>query len=316
MVVIGVDLGGTKSAVALFSTDGVLIHKQTAALASLSGEAVGQLIISQIQGLLDEASVQGLEVAAAGVSVPGIYYATSGCVWAPNVPGWVKYPLRSRLNEAFRSLQIRIDSDRAAYILGEVWQGCARGCQNAIFLAIGTGIGAGILIDGKILRGAQDIAGAVGWMGLQQPFHAEYATCGAFEYYASGEGLARLARHYLIQDPTYQGPLRAKPVSVISSYDLFDLLDQEDELVKKVFGQAVQLWGMAAANLISTFNPQKLIFGGGVFGPASRFIDAIRGVAGQWAQPISMKHCAIDISTIGSDAGLIGAAKIGLSALE
>jgi glucokinase len=73
-------------------------------------------------------------------------------------------------------------------MLGEQWQGNANGCKDAIFIAVGTGIGAGILVDGKVLRGSNDIAGAIGWMALPKPFHNKYISAGCFEYYASGAG--------------------------------------------------------------------------------------------------------------------------------
>ncbi len=91
-------------------------------------------------------------------------------------------------------MEIRIDNDRACYILGETWKGSATGCKHAIFLSVGTGIGAGILVDGKVLRGANDIAGSIGWMALTDPFLQEYVKYGCFEYHASGPGITRITK--------------------------------------------------------------------------------------------------------------------------
>ena len=99
-------------------------------------------------------------------------------------------------------------------ILGEVSRGVARGCRHAIFLAVGTGIGAGILVDGSILRGAHDIAGAIGWMGLDRPYQAAYRSCGGFESHASGAGIARVARKLLEAEPDYEGTLRCAAAGV------------------------------------------------------------------------------------------------------
>ena len=102
---------------------------------------------------------------------------------------WDDYPLRDELQRALGSpTAVVIDSDRAAYILGETWQGAARGARDAIFLAVGTGIGAGILVDGRVLRGHADIAGAIGWMALDRPYRERYAGCGCFEGHAFGTG--------------------------------------------------------------------------------------------------------------------------------
>ena len=97
--------------------------------------------------------------------MPGIVYHDSGKVWAPNIPGWDHFPLREQL-EARTPLPLLLESDRSAYVLGEVWCGAAKGSQNAVFLAVGTGIGAGIFIDGHLCHGCEDIAGAVGWFAL------------------------------------------------------------------------------------------------------------------------------------------------------
>lgn len=315
MTVIGIDLGGTKSAAAIFTEMGEIVKHSTVSLNNRSCSEVAHLIIQQLDNLLDYADQNNQSIASIGISVPGIYYSKTGNVWAPNIPGWKDYPLLQELQNIIPEIPLIIDSDRAAYILGETWLGSAKGCRNAIFVAVGTGIGAGIMVDGKILRGHGDIAGATGWMALDRPFREDYISCGCFEYHASGEGIAKVARDYLKSTPGYSGQLLKKPVAEITSHDVFDALEKGDMLAKKVIQQAIQFWGMAVANYISLFNPEKIILGGGVFGPASQFIGEIRREAEKWAQPISIKQVSIEQSRLGGNAGLIGAGKIALSAL-
>ncbi len=314
MSVIGMDLGGTKLAAAVFDVSGTIQEKVMLPLAGRRGDKVGELIVQQALHLLQWAEKQQQKITALGISVPGIYYAKTGRVWAPNIPEWDDYPLLKKLELALndRQLAIRIDSDRACYILGETWQGAARGCKNAIFLAIGTGIGAGILVDDEVLRGHNDIAGAVGWMGHQQPYRPEYATYGCFEYHASGEGLAKVARVYLAQEKGYQGSLGAQ----VTSAEIFAAYEQGDAIAQRVLDEAIVHWGMAVANLVSIFNPEMIVFGGGVFGPAARFLDRIRAEAQKWAQPISFKQVQLAVSTLGGDAGLIGAGRLALQQEE
>lgn len=283
--------------------------KETVLLAGRSGHEVGALVIETAKRLAAQEAIT-----AVGVCIPGIYYAQKGSVWAPNIPGWSDYPLLAELNQALPDLPVRIDSDRACYILGETWQGAARGCQNAIFLAIGTGIGAGILCDGRVLRGHSDIAGAVGWMGLSQPYMKKYSSCGCFEYYASGDGLARVALELLAAHPDYQGPLRTIPPVEMKGVDIFTAFEKGDDLAGRVLDEAVINWGMAVANLISTLNPEKIIFGGGVFGPAGQLLDRILAEAKQWAQPISFSQVSLELSALGGEAGLIGAGSLALEA--
>src|ERR1039457_2089587 len=166
--VIGLDLGGTKLAGALFTGSGKILQKSVVPMKGRQGREVGELIRQELKNLLAAAHVRGVNVSAIGVSVPGISYSKTGKVWAPNIPGWDDYPLRREILAALpdKRIEVVIDSDRAAYILGETWRGVAKGCRNAIFLAVGTGIGAGILIDGRILRGAHELPVATGCCAL------------------------------------------------------------------------------------------------------------------------------------------------------
>ena len=309
MPVIAIDLGGTKSAAAIFNEQGELLYKETNHLEKRRGKEVAELIIQQANFLFDRAKEKNISISAIGVAVPGIAYAKTGNVWAPNIPGWENYPLLEELqNElADKKIKIRIDSDRACYILGEVWKGNARGCSNAIFLAVGTGIGAGILTNNEILRGSNDIAGAIGWMGLNKPFDKKYISCGDFEHNASGEGLTKVAKERIATGQFKESILKKKEIESITAKDVFDAYSIKDELAVSVIKNAIEYWGMAVANLVSLFNPEKIIFGGGVFGPALQFLDAIYDEAMKWAQPISMRQVNLEGSSLGTDAGLYGA---------
>src|SRR5687767_10308356 len=172
MAVISLDLGGTKFAAALISNEGNIIITETQPLEKRKGRDVSDLILQQANKLLKKAIEKNLRVSSLGICVPGISYSKTKKVWAPNIPGWDDYPLLDELQKGLedKNLKIKIDSDRACYILGEVWKGNARGCSDAIFLSVGTGIGAGILVNNQVLRGAHDIAGAIGWLALEKLF--------------------------------------------------------------------------------------------------------------------------------------------------
>jgi glucokinase len=176
---------------------------------------------------------------------------------------------------------------------------------------VGTGIGAGILIDGKILRGSHDIGGSVGWMALNKPFDKKYVGCGCFEYYASGDGIARFTRELLHKEPSYAGVLRDH--KQITAHHVFEAYDGSDPLAVRVLNECVIYWGMAAANLISMFNPEKIIFGGGVFGPALRFLKPIEEESRKWAQPISVTQVKYEASGLHGDAAIYGAGFLALN---
>jgi glucokinase len=308
MPYLGIDLGGTKLAAAAFTDGGELLHREATPLAGRTGGAVGALIVERLRQLSER---HGCE--AAGVCVPGLYRAARGTVWAPNIPGWEDYPLLDELRSAFGNTQrVAIDSDRAACILGESWRGAARGARDAIFLAAGTGIGAGIICDGRVLRGCGDVAGAIGWLALQRPFASRFARHGCFEDQASGPGIVRVARAMMDEEPAYAGALR-RAGDALTAGNVFDAYEHHDPVAIRVIENAIQLWGMAAANLVSLFNPEMIVFGGGVFGPARRFIGRIREEASRWAQPIAIGQVKFVASELGNDAQLYGAGRLAMS---
>lgn len=311
MSVIALDLGGTKLASALFTTSGDILLKSHRSLDKKQGKEVGQLISDSANEMLNKARTANETVSAIGICVPGIAHAKTGKVWAPNIPGWDDYPLLEELKQSVngKNLKIRIDSDRACYILGEVWKGNAKDCTDAIFLSVGTGIGAGILVNNEVLRGSNDIAGAIGWMGLDRPFNKKYTSCGDFEYNASGEGLTKVANEMFVLN---ESVLKKIDLVKLSAKDIFDAYENNDELAKKIIDNAIECWGMAVANLVSLFNPEKIIFGGGVFGPALKFLDEIYKEAKKWSQPISIQQVKLEGSALGNDAGLYGAARLAL----
>lgn len=298
MAYIGVDIGGTKIAGALFDGSGNILYSDTRLIEGREGVQVGELVTSICSQILSVNGIPDSEPLNLGLCVPGIAYSKTGIVWAPNIPGWDAFPLKGLMLEKFPKAKVTIESDRTCYILGEVLRGAARGCENAIFIAVGTGIGAGILIDGKILHGASDIVGATGWMALKTPYSNEYDSCGCFETYASGSGIALQASNITGHE--------------VSTREVFADYKAGEKYAIKVIEDAIEMWGMAAANFVSLFNPEMIVFGGGVFGPATEFIDRIYSEACKWAQPISIKQCKFVATELGTTTGLYGAGAIAI----
>lgn len=295
--ILAIDLGGTKLASALFAGGEKIVDETFIQLNGREGRQVGALILKIIRDQVEKSKSLGMKISSVGIAVPGIYNPDNGEVWAPNIKGWEDYPLYSELSDYLKPQDIRItiDSDRACYILGEYWKGVAVGCRHAIYLAVGTGIGAGILIDGKVLRGSHDIAGAIGWMSLRTKYLTPYATYGCFEYLASGQGIALQG----------QGMYS-------SSNNVFAAYERGEERAVSIVEEAILSWGQATANLVSLFNPEMIIFGGGVFGPASQYLNRIYEEACRWAQPISIRQVKFVSSELGEKVALYGAAYLAM----
>ena len=258
MSLLAIDLGGTKLAIAVFTSAVNLIYKERIPLNKRRGYEVGALITQQIQKALQRQTIDSI-----GISVPGISNSKTNKVWAPNIAGWEDYPLLEEVQQICGDIPVTIESDRACYILGEVWQGAAQGCKDAIYLSVGTGIGAGILVNGKVLQGASGIAGAIGWMALIPPYKNEYISCGCLEHYASGEGMVKVAKKLLHHNPQYSGELRS--IQRLSAQDIFIAYEKNDPIASQLMQQCIELWGMLTSNIISLFNPENIIIGEGIF---------------------------------------------------
>lgn len=311
MAVIALDLGGTKVAGAVVDQDGKVIFKHRNLLNGATGEEVGRIIVENMKRLIHKCGTR-VKIDAVGICVPGIVDYARGRVWAPNIPGWEDFPLRKVVREGLdgMSADICIDNDRVCYVFGEKWLGAAGGCDNVVFIAVGTGIGAGIIIDNHALKGADNITGATGWMALEPPYDSKFDQVGCFEYYASGTGIANRAREAVRADKAYRGLLRQKALTRLTTPDVFAAYETNDPIATAVLDKAVTMWGMASANIVSLLNPQMVVWGGGVFGPAIQFIDRIYAEACKWAQPISIRNTRFTATELPGNAGLLGAAYI------
>ena len=314
MAVIGIDLGGTKINGAVFDGEGNLLYQTACLLEGRKGADAGRLVTQIINKLLQGADASSID--AIGISVPGISDTKTGSVWAPNIPGWESYPLQKEVEDLLDNpaIRVRIAGDRSCYILGEIWKGAAQGANDAVFISVGTGIGMGILANGQIIDGHAGISGAAGWLALDMKYETDYVQYGCFESNASGNGIARCAQRLLSEENTgfHESILKAFPVEAITAHEVFDAWSKNDPLAVYVINRAVQMWGMAAANVVSLFNPEMMVWGGGVFGPAVQLIGRIYEEACRWAQPIAIRQVRFVASQLGGDAGLYGAGRLAL----
>ncbi len=257
--VLAVDLGGTKTAIATVGRDGSTVDYRKIPAARSMRETI-ETIAAAAQS-----------VSAVGIVVPGIFNAATGGVWCPNLFGHDEVPMLDAVQQRV-GVPVFIDSDRAGYVLGESWLGAARGLRDVIFVAVGTGIGIGILAGGQVLRGARGIAGAAGWWSLTPEWKDIYAQCGCWEAEAAGPAIARAS---------------------------------------DAIPNAADYTGRAVANLISVFDPEMVVLGGGVMqGSFDLFIEPVREAVLRWGQPISARACRIEGTTLGDRAGLLGAARL------
>ena len=279
---LAVDLGGTKTATAIVDENGRVVCRQKAAASRAVEQTVEQIA----------AAAAGFDVKAAGIIVPGIYNSADGSAWAPNLWGWEPVPLRDTLAQRL-GLPAAIGSDRTGYVAGEQWLGAARGLRDVVFVAVGTGIGVGILSGGRVIEGAHGIAGAAGWMALDPRWKAGYERSGCWETEAAGPAVARRG-----------GEESAEAVVAAARLG--------SERALGALRETADWLGMGIANLISLLNPEMVVLGGGLMQAGDLLLPRIRETATRWAQPIAMQKTAIRLTELGEDAGLFGAARLAI----
>jgi glucokinase len=309
--VLAVDLGGTKCAAAVVNRKGRIVSERTVLVDQSSSSGPVRQIVQLAQALAAGITPKDRFVAA-GVAVPGLV-RPNGTVWAPNLPGWERMPLANRLSRSLR-IPVVVESDRNASLFGERWRGAARGKSDAIVLMIGTGIGAGIMSGGHLVRGAHELSGCAGWLTLSLDSNSKSSATGELESLTAGPGIANAARRRL------QGGDK----SSLSQFDSDKITAREvavaarsgDQMCLSVFHHAGRWLGFGIANMVSLFDPEIVIIGGGMAAAADLYLDSLRDAMRERAQPLAAKKVKVVVSTLGDRANLFGCGRLAWQSLE
>ena len=312
--IVGIDLGGTNIVTGIVAEDGsdILGTRSVPTGAEEGPDAVVQRIIATAKGSIAEAraAIPTLELIGAGVGSPGPLDTKAGVVLVTPNLGWVNMPLRQLLQDGL-GLCTALDNDANCAILGEWWQGAARGTRVTVGLTIGTGIGGGIIIDGRLFHGASDIAGEIGHMTIDA--HGRRCKCGNYgciEAYASGPNIALRAVEAIQSGaqstlPSYV----AGDLARITAQTVYDAAHAGDELALEVVQDTARYLGAAVASLINIFNPEAIVIVGGVTRAGdSLFVPLRREVARRAFKP-AVQVCRIVPGELTGVAGVYGAAR-------
>ncbi|MDI6849633.1 MAG: ROK family protein [Candidatus Saccharicenans sp.] len=304
-----IDIGGTKIASALFDRGGRPLFRTRVMVVPEGGRVVLEQVFSLFYQLKAEAEKRGGRLQGLGLCVPGVVNPVTGLVWAPNIKGWKDFPLVKHLRKKI-DCPLAAISDRTAYVLGESWRGAARNKNNVIYLAVGTGIGAGIMADGAIIHGQADLAGAVGWLALNPKYDPGYAETGCFEREASGGALARKAVDLITACPGLfpvaenRRPDTAEAVSIVCQ-----AARRGQPEARRLVEEIQDYLAMGVANLVSTFNPEVIILGGGLFQSPDLFFEPLKEKFRRWAQPLAARSVSLKLSALGQEAAVYGCAR-------
>ena len=305
----GVDIGGTTVKLGLFTAGGEIVDKwEIKTRTENQGEAVLPDIAEALNAKLAEKKIGRDEVEGIGVGVPAPVNA-EGVVQNTANLGW-GYKEVKREMEELSGMRAEIGNDANVAALGEMWMGAGKGRKNIVMVTLGTGVGGGIIIDGKPLVGAHGAGGEIGHLcvNYEETDHCGCGNTGCLEQYASDTGITRLENIRLAKDDT-SSVLRGQEVSAKT---VFDAVKAEDAVAKEIAEEFGKYLGHAMANLAAVADPSAIVIGGGVSKAGEVLIEYVEKNFKERAF-FANKDTEFVLATLGNDAGICGAAKLILS---
>ena len=313
--VLGIDIGGTNLVVGSVSEDGSALHAVASepTHAEAGSSDVLERLVALARRAIDETrrEVPGAEIVGVGVGAPGPLDTRSGIVLlTPNL-GWVDLPLRQIIHDRL-GLPAALDNDANCAVLGEWWVGAARGTRHAIGLTIGTGIGGGIILDGRLYHGASDVAGEIGHTTIDtEGRRCKCGNYGCLEAYASGPNIALRAREELEAGAESLLPGRVGgDLARITAQTVYQAAAEGDELALEVVNDTAKFLAVGVANLLNVFNPEVVVICGGVTLAGEHLFAPLRREVARRAFKPAVTACRIVPGELVGTAGVYGAAKV------
>lgn len=305
--IFGVDLGGTTVKLGLFDPEGNVLEKwEITTRKEDSGKLILPDIADAIKGKMQEKSIAREDVVGVGIGVPGPVDGNGVIYKAANL-GWGVFSIKDELTGLLDGIRVEAGNDANVAALGEMWRGGGQGYNNMVAVTLGTGVGGGIIVDGKILTGAKGAGGEIGHI-LVEEHETEVCGCGktgCLEQYASATGVVRLANRRLAKDDK-ASVLRGKK---ISAKDVWDAVKAGDELAVEVAKQFGEYLGKGLAAVACVVNPDIFVIGGGVSKAGDVLMDYMVEPYKKYVFHGS-RETKFALATLGNDAGIYGAAKL------
>ena len=304
---IGIDVGGTNVKIALVDDKGSILYSNSVPTrAEMGYEYTVNNIKQAIRDLMSETKVTGIE--GIGFDFPGQIDYKNGIVrLAPNIPGWVNIPIAKIIEDEFK-IPTRIDNDVHCAALGELNFGAGKGCENFICMTVGTGIGSGIVINGKLVRGASNAAGELGHIKLQM-HEGPLCGCGdhgCLEAFASGPSIVAMAEEYILGGKSTKFRELASG-GEITPFIVAEAAKQGDPVARRIFVRIGEYIGFGLSSVVNLLNPEKIIIGGGVADAGDILLDPIKETIKKRAMVVAGSAVEIVPAKLGNTAGVIGA---------
>ena len=299
----GIDVGGTTVKVGFFETSGALLDKwEIKTNTANGGEAILPDIAKTIEEKLSKEGISKDEVQGIGIGVPGPVLNASVVTRCVNL-GWGEIDVAGTLSK-ITGLPVKVGNDANVAALGEMWQGGAKGSSNVVMVTLGTGVGGGIIVDGRIVAGANGAGGEIGHLNVCEDEH-EACNCGqhgCLEQYASATGVVRMAKRKLVKTSEETSLHKFED---LTAKDVFDEAKAGDKVALEIVNEVCEILGKTLGKIACVVNPEVFVIGGGVSKAGQILIDTVK----KYYVPntfTSCKDARFELASLGNDAGMYG----------
>ena len=306
----GIDLGGTTVKIGLFKTTGELLEKwEVPTDTSNAGEHILENLAAAVQGKMQEKGLAAAQVEGVGVGVPGpVLDSRIVPIICANLGGWGKHNVAEELSTMLGGIRVLVGNDANVAALGEIWMGAAKGCRSAVMVTLGTGVGGGVIVNGKVIDGTHGAGGEIGHITVN-PHETAVCGCGkrgCLEQYSSATGVVRCMKKLLDANPDTACTLRGKD---FEAKDVFDAARAGDALAAREVDEMASTLGMALANIAATTDPEMFMIGGGVARAGEILFNPLVRHYKEYSFQ-SCKETPIKAASLGNDAGIYGAVRL------
>lgn len=314
-LVLGIDLGGTKIRIGIIARKGELVDARTWPTHGEEGpEAIVRHIVKGAEEILSKHGFSRAAVRSAGIGGPGPINDRTGIVSVmPNLPGWEQFPVRDRLSDGL-GVPVRVGNDGNLAALGEHRYGAGKGVRDMVLLALGTGVGGGMIVNHQLCDGATGAAGEVGHIILNPD--GPVCNCGrrgCLEAYCSGHGLERLAEAVVLSGrPTLMAEFASQEAVTVNTRIIERAAGEGDPAAKELLAQAARYLGWGIVSLVHIFNPELVVFGGGLVALKDMVIEPAIVLAREQVFAQHGEGLRFAYAALGDDMVVMGAAALAI----
>lgn len=306
----GIDLGGTTAKIGLFTTTGDLLEKWEVPTDTFDqGARILPNLAAAVQDKMAQRSLRPDQIEGVGLGVPGpVQDSSVVAIVCANLGGWGDCDAGAQLSQLLGGLRVQVGNDANVAALGEIWMGAAKGCRSAVMVTLGTGVGGGVVADGKLIEGAHGAGGEIGHITVnpQEPAQCGCGKHGCLEQYSSATGVVRCMNKLLEQNPDVPCTLRGRD---FAAKDVFDAARSGDKLAQQEVEDMTLTLALALGNIAAITDPEMFLVGGGV----ARAGDVLLEPLSRHYQAnafLSCRNTPIRLASLGNDAGIYGAVRL------